>query len=335
MTQQILIVAPSWVGDAVLSQPVLALLQAQAPGCEIDVLAPTWVAPLYRRMAQVRTVITSPFRHGDLALASRWRLGGSLRNARYERAVVLPNTLKSALAPWFAGIPCRTGYLGEQRYGVLNDVRRNPVGKRERLVDHYAALVKEKEEPTPEPKLQAHPEARTQLLRKLDIETTQAVVVMCPGAEYGPAKRWPAEHFAELARRLLADGYTVWLVGSPNDAAIGAAIAAQATQARNLCGRTTLEGAIDLISCASNVVTNDSGLMHVAAALGVPLVALFGSSSPDYTPPLSRWAHVARIAIECSPCFQRECPLGHFRCLKELSPERVYLMLRSDLTSPK
>jgi heptosyltransferase-2 len=328
LSAAVLVVAPSWVGDAVLSQPVLALLRKQAPDVAIDVLAPAWVAPLFARMAEVRDVIPSPFRHGELSLRARWRLGRSLAQRRYARAVVLPNTIKSALVPFFARIPTRTGYLGERRYGLLNDLR--PPSNAPRLVDRYAALVGDTGAAVPEPHLQAHPESRAALLQELSLSLSAPVAVMCPGAEYGPAKRWPAEHFASLAASLAADGFQVWLVGSPNDAAVGDAITALAPQVRNLCGRTSLDGAIDLISCASVAVSNDSGLMHVAAALGIPLVALFGSSSPAYTPPLSAKAQVARIEIECSPCFQRECPLGHFRCLKNLEPERVYRMVRID-----
>lgn len=330
MREQVLVVAPSWVGDAVLSQPVLALLRAQLPGCEIDVLAPRWVAPLYRRMAEVREVIPSPFGHGELRLAARWRLGRALRQRRYDRAVVLPNSFKSALVPWFARIGRRTGFRGEGRYFLLNDMRTLDRKGTTRLVDRYAALVGHAATATPEPRLQSHSDSRDALLRELGLTREQPVAVMCPGAEFGPAKRWPAEHFAALAQRLVADGYAVWLVGSPNDAAVGDDIAARVGQVLNLCGQTSLDGAIDLLSCASLVVANDSGLMHVAAALHLPLVALFGSSSPDYTPPLSAQAQVARIAIECSPCFKRECPLGHFRCMKELDPERVYRMVRTD-----
>jgi heptosyltransferase-2 len=162
----------------------------------------------------------------------------------------------------------------------------------------------------------------------LTLSTHRPIAILCPGAEYGPAKRWPAEHFISLARRLLDDGYAVWLLGSPNDQPAAMPIATAIAGVRDLTGRTDLGTAIDLMSLASVVVSNDSGLMHAAAAVGRPLVALFGSSSPEYTPPLSPLAHVARIDIVCSPCFQRECPLGHFKCMRELEPEAVYELAR-------
>jgi heptosyltransferase-2 len=172
-----------------------------------------------------------------------------------------------------------------------------------------------------------------QAMRALDLSRAQPIAILCPGAEFGPAKRWPAEHFADLALRLARDGFAVWIMGSPNDApaasALEAALGGRRTGVTNLTGRTDLGTAIDLMSAASLVVSNDSGLMHAAAAVGAPLVALFGSSSPLYTPPLSASARIARIEIACSPCFKRECPLGHFRCMRELHPELVYNLARA------
>lgn len=323
---QTLIVAPSWVGDAVLSQPLLARLRQRSPAEAIDVLAPDWVAPVYRRMREVRRVIASPFGHGQLSLRRRFALSRTLAGEHYERAFVLPNSLKSSLVPFFAGIGERCGFVGEARYGLLN--RRHKLDKNglPLMVERFAQLAERPgtavKRPVPAPRLQSSPGQQADTLRALSLEPPARLAVLCPGAEFGPAKRWPAEHFAELAGRLGERGYTIWLVGSPKDSEVAATIATAAT-ALNLCGGTSLEQAIDLIALADLVVCNDSGLMHVAAALDRPLVALFGSSSPEFTPPLSPRAQIVRHQLECSPCFQRECPLKHLNCLRGISPTEV------------
>lgn len=331
---RILVVAPNWIGDALMAQPLLARLLQKRPDLVIDVLAPAWVAPLAQRMPEVSEVIDSPFQHGELALRKRWRLGRSLASRGYAQAVVLPNTLKSALVPFFADIPLRAGYVGESRYGLLNILhkldRANPPPMIERylaLADAPAAGVLE----IPRTRLTVSGVNLARTLVSLSLappSDARPVAVLCPGAEYGPAKRWPAEHFATLAKLLAARGFAIWLIGSSADAPIGEAIlAAQPGCAINLCGKTDLGSAIDLIAVAHLVVSNDSGLMHIAAALGRPLVALFGSSSPAHTPPRTDPAHPARIqylALECSPCFARECPLGHFRCMRDLAPQVVF-----------
>jgi lipopolysaccharide heptosyltransferase II len=325
---KILIVAPNWIGDALLAQPLFARLHEKLPGVVIDALAPPWTAPVLRRMPEINEVIEAPFAHGELKLAARWRLGRSLRSRRYDEAIVLPNTAKSALIPFFADIPLRAGFVGEMRYGLLNLVHKLDEKRMPLMAERYAQLA---EKPGTKPAL---PLPQTGLvvgevnlaiaLRRLGLSRTQPVVAFCPGAEYGASKRWPARHFAALARKLAALGYAVWLFGSEKDRAIGEEIsAASEGAATNLCGRTDLASAIDLLSLAEVVVSNDSGLMHVAAGVGRPVVALYGSSSPEHTPPLARSFRIVRTGIECSPCFARECPLGHFKCMNELAPERV------------
>lgn len=321
-----LVVAPSWIGDAVLSHPLLARLEEADPGGRIDVLAPPWVLPVYRRMPQVAQVLPTPFGHGDVKLRERRRFARALSG--YDRAVVLPNTLKSALIPWHAGIPVRTGYRGEMRYGLLNDMRRLDEAALPLIVERYAALAQPRGEalrrPLPEPRLAVDPEARAAAIAKYRLDTTASVAVFAPGAEYGPAKRWPARHFAELAKTFAARGARIWLMGSSKDAPITAEIQRlSGGVCEDLAGRTSLDEAIDLMSVATRVVTNDSGLMHVAAALERPMAAIFGSSSPAFTPPLSGRARIISLRLSCSPCFARVCPLGHTNCLETLEPAEV------------
>ena len=309
--QRILIVAPNWIGDALMAQPLLARLREKRPGAKLDVLAPEWVAPVARRMPEVDEVIPVPFRHGLLQLASRWKLGRALKG-RYDEAIVLPNSWKSAIVPLLAHIPVRSGYVGESRYGLLNRLYRQPD---RRMREHYARLSEapgdEPRQPLPQPCLKVDEAQVAATCRKFELQRPYAV--LCPGAEYGPAKRWP--YFADFSRRV---SIPTVLLGSRNDEGAAAGV-----DGRNLVGKTTLDEAIDLIAGARYVVTNDSGLMHVAAALGRPLVALFGSSSPEKTPPQSSQARVLWLRPECSPCFQRECPLGHFRCMREITVDQV------------
>lgn len=313
-------VAPNWIGDALMAQPLLMRLRAKHPGARIDVLAPPWVAPVARRMPEVDEVIEALLRHGELQLGERWRLGRSLKERAYGEAYILPNTMKSALAPSFARIPLRIGYLGESRVGLLNRTHKAKQ-PREPMPLHYARLAEqpgtEPDLPLPFPSLLFHAGKVKATADRFGI--AGRYTVFCPGAEYGPAKRWP--YFHELASKL---GSQVVLLGSPGDLKD-----AKDIPGKNLIGMTTLDEAIDLIAGAAAVVTNDSGLMHVAAATGRPLVALYGSSSPGHTPPLSPAARVVWLKLECSPCFARECPLGHFNCMNNLPVGRVLEELKS------
>jgi heptosyltransferase-2 len=298
-----------------MAQPLLARLKHS--GTTLEVLAPEWVAPVVRRMPEVGHVIAAPFRHGVLQLGARWRLGRELKRRGYERAIVLPNSWKSALVPFFAGIPLRAGYIGEMRFGLLNIKYRKANSS---MPMHYARLAEppgsEPRQPLPQPHLEVAQSEIAETTRRFGIEGRYAV--FCPGAEYGPAKRWP--YFKELAEKVRAP---VVLLGSAKDAETG-----QNLRGRNLIGKTSLDEAIRLIAGAAVVVSNDSGLMHVAAALNRPQVALFGSSSPEHTPPASAKARVLWLHLECSPCFARECPLGHFRCMKEITVEQVLSEIR-------
>lgn len=328
---RVLVVAPNWIGDALMAQPMLARLLELRADLVIDMLAPQWVLPVARRMPEVSEAIESPFGHGKLDLRARWRLARTLASRGYAQAIVLPNTLKSALIPFFADIPLRAGYVGESRYGLLNLVHKSDRNNPPPMVERYLALAEKPGAPLPaipRTRLSVSGENLARTLAQLSLpppSDAHPVAVLCPGAEYGPAKRWPGECYAELAGKLGEAGFSVWLMGSEADKAVADSILrARPGCAIDLCGRTDLASAIDLIAVAHVVVSNDSGLMHIAAALDRPLVALFGSSSPRHTPPMSPKARVQYLAIECSPCFARICPLGHFRCMRELTPEAIF-----------
>ena len=323
-----LIIAPQWIGDAVMTEPLLRRLHAR--GERLTVGALPWVAPVYRAMPQVADVIEFPFAHGGLQFKARRSIAKRLAG-QFDKAYVLPNSLKSALLPFLASIPQRIGYLGEARVGLLTHRLKNPKSKPP-MVAFYSALSGESGLENDRPEIHMEASQVEATLHELGL-SRGAYVVFAPGAEFGPAKRWPARHFSELAARLDA---AVVLLGSGKEAALCDEIAApvnavQAGKCLNLAGKTSLPQALALIAASRSTVSNDSGLMHVAAALGVPQVAIFGSSSPLHTPPLSDQARVLWLKadpayqppLDCAPCFARDCPLGHTRCLNDISAARV------------
>jgi len=326
---KVLIVAPAWVGDMVMADCLVQLLRADDP--EIHVLAPPATAPLAARMAGVARTHVLEVGHGQLGLKRRRNLGRALAGLGFEKAIVLPNTFKSALVPLWARIPWRIGWHGEARFGVLNDRRRLDGNAYPLMIERFMALglppAATLPRPYPVPALAVDAANRNALVESLGLDTAGGVLALCPGAEYGPAKRWPAAHYAAVARHAAARGQQVWLFGSPAERESCEGIRALAPAAVNLAGRTRLIDAVDLLSAADAVVTNDSGLMHVAGAVGRRVVAVFGSTSPGFTPPLGAGAEELRLDLPCSPCFQRTCPLGHLRCLEELAPARVVACL--------
>ncbi len=347
----ILIVGPGWVGDMVMAQSLCKALKQEAPTRPIDVITPPWGQALLERMPEVRRAIPLAVGHGKLGLGRRWRLGKALREQRYAQAIVLPRSAKAAWAPWIARIPRRTGYLGEYRYGLLNDIRPLDRARHYRTVDRFVALsnpagVGADIERSAEgsgtgtnrfnilhPALESSNAQKSSAIQQLDLPIawgsaatrsgTGTILTLCPGAEYGPAKRWPAEYFASLARTYLQRGWSVWMLGSSKDTRMTREISGQAPGVVDLAGRTTLSQAIDLLAASTVVVTNDSGLMHIAAATSTPLVALYGSSDPQYTPPLSDNAEIIYRDLDCSPCFERVCPLGHLKCLRSIDSHQV------------
>ncbi len=325
MPHKILIIGPAWVGDMVMAQCLFKLLKRA--DVIIDVLAPAWCLPLLARMPEVSEAIVMPVGHGQLDLIGRYRLGKSLRKNKYDQAIVLPNSFKSALIPWFARIPIRTGWRGEMRYGLLNDCRILDKKRYPLMIERFMALGTDKiPENYPVPSLQTSSDQQAKALAKHGMKFPEVpVLAICPGAEYGPAKRWPEEHYATVANAKLAEGWQVWIFGSPKDSDVAATIM-QLTHDRcvNFAGKTTLEEAIDLLALSTSVITNDSGLMHIAAALNKPLIALYGPTTPAFTPPLSAKAKTLSLNLPCQPCFKRICPLEHHNCMKQLMPDPNY-----------
>ncbi len=343
--KKILVIGPSWVGDMVLAHSLFQVLKTRYPDAIIDVAAPAWTLPLLDRMTEINQGIALPFKHGQLSLLERIRFGRNLKNQGYTQAILLVNSLKSAILPLAAGIPQRTGFIGELRYGLLNDIRKLDKNKLPRTVDRFVALSTEAStsltadpDSIPNPRLIADRDNALQVLAKNNISAAagseQKILGLCPGAEYGEAKRWPVEHYAEVANAALNKGWRIWLFGSDKDIPVTSAIN-RLTQ--NRCqdwgGKTRLGDAIGLMSLCDTVISNDSGLMHVAAALDKKLIAIYGSSDPHHTPPMHPDAVIEYLALACSPCFKRECPLKNdadkLGCLKQIKPHEVIQKITS------
>jgi heptosyltransferase II len=326
MSKKILIIAPAWVGDMVMAQSLLKLLKQRDPNVILHVAAVPSILPLLTRMPEVAASTALPFAHGQLDLKGRYAVAKKLRAEKFDQAIVLPNSFKSALILWWANISVRTGWHREMRFLLLNDVRKLDKKRYPLMIERFLALGLEKNAALPAvypyPELVTSTESQQAALQKVGLNLTGApILALCPGAEFGPSKRWPEKYYAEVAGAKLAAGWQVWLFGSPKDNAVTEKIM-QLTDQRcvNLAGRTRLDEAIDLLSLANVVVTNDSGLMHVAAALNKPVVAMYGSTSPGFTPPLSEKAKILKLSLPCQPCFERECPLKHHLCMEDLHP---------------
>jgi heptosyltransferase II len=339
--QKILVLGPAWVGDMVLAQSLFKTLKINRPDCQIDVAAPAWTLPLLERMPEVSKKIALPFKHGELAFWQRIQFGKSLKNAGYTQSIILTNSLKSALLPWAAGIKKRTGFLGEMRYGLVNDIRPLDKTKLKKTVERFVTLGLEINQSLPQaipnPELNASPQAAWILASRAGVlKDGSNILGLCPGAEYGEAKRWPAEYYAEVANHALKNGWQVLLFGSDKDVPVTSQInALTQNKCIDLGGKTKLGEAIDLMSLCDTVISNDSGLMHVAAALSnkngkenerKKLIAIFGSSDPYHTPPMQSDAVIEYLSLACSPCFKRECPLAgdaHLACLKSITSQTV------------
>lgn len=333
---KILIIGPSWVGDMVMSQSLYITLKKQYPEARIDVLAPAWCKAIIEKMPEINSAIEMPIGHGAFDLKQRWKIGRKLKREKYDQAFVLPNSAKSALIPLFARIPMRTGWKGESRYFLLNDLRPN---KRvfQYMVERYVALAHSNNnmldnvtlQSCPYPKLTVSKENQKFAIDRLGLNTEGKIYGLCPGAEFGPSKRWPENYYAEITEMLISKGHQVWLFGSQKDNEVTEHIRNRISEKNqyncyNLAGKTSLNEAVDLLAACHTVVCNDSGLMHVSAAVNCNIVALYGSTSPEYTPPLTKKLRILHTDHNCRPCFKRECPLGHLDCLKTLSPTEVF-----------
>lgn len=349
--KKILIIGPAWIGDMIMSQSLFKQLQQKNPDCVIDVVAPAATYPLLQYMPEIRQGFCLSLKHKQFGFWQRLKLAKSLRGQHYDEAIVLPNSWKSALLPFLAGIQCRRGWHGESRYILLNDRQRlNKQGLRLQvqrflaLSDQFTGNTQQNWQLTLEelskanlfPHMIVSAKRQSAVVDKFKLPTDKKIIALCPGAAYGNSKKWPAEYFATVASTKVKEGYQIYLLGALTDKDTAAIIQNQCHHnCINLVGKTSLSEAIDIISLTQAVVTNDSGLMHIACALALPVVALFGSSSPTFTPPLSPFAQILSINISCSPCFQRECPLGHHRCMRDLLPNSVIKTLDNVLSQQK
>ena len=308
----------------IMSQVIYSALLEQYPNINIDVLAPSATLPLLTRMPEVNRGILIDQTHGQVGLSYRFRLGAELGGNNYEWAIVTPNSLKSALVPFAAGIPLRTGFLGEYRYFLLNDINLLNKARQPLMTDRFLALVGKTPAEMIPPRLCVDLDSQAAFLGRHRLATDKPVIGFCPGAEFGDAKKWPEAHYGALAKQLIDQGYRIWIFGAPADQATGEFIVSIAGKdCINLAGQTSILEALDLLAICQTVVSNDSGLMHVAAAVGTRVVAIYGSTSPAFTPPISETAHIVSRGLDCSPCFKRTCPLGHKNCLNKLMPEQV------------
>ena len=329
---KILVVGPSWVGDSVMAQTLYKRIKKELPSSQIDVMSPHWSLALLERMPEVCKKIVSPFSHGETKLFERYKLGQGLKKENYDRAIILTNSLKSSLIPYFARIGVRTGWLGEFRYGLINDIRSSKKLKKSLMVEKFAALSLYEENYSIEnltfPELEINFANQRNFLEEFSIDYSKNTMAICPGAEFGPSKRWPAEYYAEIAKFYVNEGWNVLCIGSKNDEDIGMGIGSLNNLRSNesfinLIGKTSLQDAIDILAFTEKVVTNDSGLMHIAAAVKTPLVALYGPSSPEYTPPLISKKKILRKTQGYEKVRYGSNEKGYHQSLLDIKPEEV------------
>ena len=316
----LLIVGPAWVGDMVMTHTlVLKLLQAN-PHANIDMLGPKWSLPIVARMPGIRRGISADFPHGKALLKDRRHLGHQLRSHHYDCAYIIPNSFKSALVPWFANIPNRIGWLGEMRWPLLTQTRRLDKQQLPLMVQRIATLtdLSKPDRTPPSPQMRVTESDQVHVRDTFGLAALTPILALCPGAAFGPSKQWKLSGWCSVAKQYLQMGWRVLLLGSPADQHFCAQIKTNVPGILDMSGKTALAEAVDILSIASGVISNDSGMMHIAAALGVPQVAVYGSSDPTFTPPLNENARIVRQPTECAPCFKRTCPLGHHDCMEKV-----------------
>ncbi|MCF6765905.1 lipopolysaccharide heptosyltransferase II [Thiotrichales bacterium 19S3-7] len=339
-----LIVGPSWIGDMIMSQSLYRLLKLHDPDCTIDVLAPKSTIDLVQFMPEVNQAMLAPFKRKKLGLKTRWLLGKSLRKNAYTHAIVLPNSWKSALVVFFTKIKNRIGFKGESRYFLLNELHTLDKEKLPLMIERFCALGINKNQALPSelpwPKLAFDQQAMNQISQKFGFNDSdyQKLIAFCPGAEYGPAKRWPEKYFAKMAVELIKEGYKIVILGGPGDKSISDQITLEFNQLIetkslshylvDFVAKTNITEVVGLLSQVRAVLTNDTGLMHIASAFERPTLVIYGSSSAGFTPPLNKKAESIYLELECRPCFKRTCPLEHMNCLNKLTPEMVLAEFR-------
>lgn len=336
LINKILIIAPSWIGDMAISQSLFKALKENNPDVIIDVLASSWARSLLYRMPEVNQVIAMPVSHGALSWSIRRDIARKLQKYNYNQAIILPNSWKSALIPWFAKISIRSGWCGEMRYGLLNDIRSLNKMAIPMMVQRYVSLAYPASQSHIAPSYQSpyiiNKYIETRLIQILTEHSHRLII--CPGAEFGAAKQWPAKHYAEVINQLISEGWQILIIGSSADKDIASDIMSKITTKENkcifnLCGKTKLQDAIDILTTADTIISNDSGLMHITAAINIPLIAIYGPTSPNFTPPLADNARILQLDIDCGPCFQKKCPERHHRCMHNISSKEVIHLIYS------
>ncbi len=303
----ILVFSPAWVGDMVMAQTLFKVLHQQYPDVTLDVIAPPWPYDLLQRMPEVNNHYKIAVQRGAFSWQARRDIADNIKDKQYDWAITMPVTWKSALNGYWSGALRRTGFLGEMRFGLLNDWRQLDTKKLPYMVQRYVSLGLDSSAPIPElnaiskPQLAVDKNNITHWLQQLNITQRKPIVALMPGAEFGPAKRWSTENYALIARHLIESGCQVLILGSPKDFATAEDIVLKSgVPLLNLCGKTSLLDAVDILSCVNLAISNDSGLMHIAAAVNIPQIAIYRSSTPEFTPPLNSKAIVLQAEFNHS-----------------------------------